>query len=514
MTDWTEGYVSDIPYALGFYRETVPAHIAFAAICCGKHPGLIARPKKVLELGFGMGLGFVINAASNPHTYFEGVDFNPLHVAHAQSLVDEAELTNVSIREASFQDLATEAREGQQDVDLIVLHGILTWVSADAHEAIVEIARKRLKSGGFLYVSYNCMPGWAPMLPLQRLMRENAKSALGRSDQQTASGVELLKSMIAENARYLALYPSLTSRIDKLAQLDKSYLAHEYLNANWFIFHFADVAEMFSDAKLNYVASANIIENIDGLSVPEGSRARINAAADPIFKETLRDIASNKQFRRDIYGRGVAPAAPVEHSAILNDVRFALAVPRSRVSLKLPSPIGDLDCDPSLYGAVADLLAEREASFAEIAALPVSREKGRPAVLQALALLVHSGQVFPITGYSSDIDPTAGQRLNRVIVRKMLQGRTYSYLAAPMASSGVQAAHSELLLLGALISGQDESLDVLTVYVLDTMKRLGFNWLKDGQAVSDETKRRALFSEEVATFLTEKLPIWRRLGVI
>ena len=43
MTGWTEDYVADIPYALGFYRETVPAHIAFAAACVGKHPGLSLR---------------------------------------------------------------------------------------------------------------------------------------------------------------------------------------------------------------------------------------------------------------------------------------------------------------------------------------------------------------------------------------------------------------------------------------------------------------------------------------
>src|SRR4051794_30146388 len=304
-----------------------------------------------------MDLGFVINAAANPATHFEGVDFNPLHVAHARGLVGAAELANVSLREASFQDLAQEAQEGQHDLDLIVLHGILTWVSAEAHEAIVEIARKRLKPGGMVYVSYNCMPGWASVLPLQRLMRENAKRVAGRSDQQTSSGLELAKALMSEGAGYFKANGGLTPRIENMSKLDKSYLAHEYLNANWFIFHFADVAEMFGRAKLGFVGSATLVENIDGLAVPEGTRARIAAEADPIFKETLRDIASNKQFRRDLYARGVSTLNPAEHNAILNGMRFALALPRSTVTFKFPSPVGDLDGNAEIYGAVADLLA-------------------------------------------------------------------------------------------------------------------------------------------------------------
>ncbi|WP_191970233.1 class I SAM-dependent methyltransferase [Methylobacterium planeticum] len=517
MTAWTEGYVADIPYALGFYRETVPAHIAFAAACVGKHPGLALRPKRVLELGFGMGLGFVINAAANPATHFEGVDFNPLHVAHARGLVDEAELTNVSLREASFQDLARDAQEGQHDLDLIVLHGILTWVSAEAHEAIVEIARKRLKPGGLLYVSYNCMPGWAPVLPLQRLMRENAKRVTGRSDQQTGSGLELVKALMSEGAGYFKANSGLEQRVERMSTLDKNYLAHEYLNANWFIFHFADVADMFGRAKLGFVGSGTLVENIDGLAVPEGTRARISAETDPIFKETLRDIASNKQFRRDLFARGVGVLNPAEHNAILSTMCFALAVPRSQVSFKIPSPVGDLDGNAEIYGAVADLLADKTASFAEIAALPVFQQGGAGAALQAVGLFVHSGQVLPVAAggtVGSEVDPKPAQRLNRVIAEKMLNGRVYSFLAAPTAGSGIQVPHSELLMLTAVLAGQGENAEMVSAYVIQTMQRLGINWVKEGRTITDPAERQRIVSADAATFLSEKLPVWQKLGIL
>lgn len=510
MTSWTEGYVADIPYALGFYRETVPAHIAFSALCVGRHPSLSLRPERVLELGIGMGLGFVINAAANPATHFEGVDFNPLHVAHTRGFIEDAFLENVSVREASFQDLAREAAEGQHDLDLIVLHGILTWVSAEAHEAIVEIARKRLKPGGLLYVSYNCMPGWAPVLPLQRLMRENAKRFPGRSDVQTGAGIEFMKGLIAEGANYFRANPAIGERLTKMASLDKSYVAHEYLNANWFIFHFADVAEMFGRAKLGFVGSATLVENMDGLSAPEGMRARIATEGYPIFRETLRDIASNKQFRRDLYGRGVSITNPAEQNTLLGAMRFTLAVPRAAVSFKIPSPLGELEGNAEIYGAVADRLADGPASFSEIAALPVLVQSGAGAALQAVALFVHSGQVLPMPPNALDTAPA--QRLNRVLVEKMLQARFYNFLAVPAAGSGIQASHTDLLILAAVQAGHEGDTEAATAYVVATMQRLGINWMRDGIAVTDPDQRHAVVKAGVAEFLQGKLPLWRQLG--
>lgn len=513
MTAWTEGYVSDIPYSLGFYRETVPAHLAFAAASIGKHPGLSLDPKHVLELGFGMGLGLVINAAANPNTKFEGVDFNPLHVAHARELADAAGLTNVSLREASFQNLADEAQEGQQDLDLIILHGILTWVSAEAHKAIVEIARKRLKAGGFLYASYNCMPGWAPVLPLQRLMRENAKRIVGRADHQTAAGLDLVRALIAEKALFFASNPSVAPRIEKMASMDKSYLAHEYLNANWFIFHFSDVAALFSDAKLSFLGSATLAENFDIISVPEASRARIAAEADPIFRETLRDFTSNKQFRRDLFGRGVASVTPFESLTHLGPMRFALAAPRDKISFKIQTNLGEIEGRAELYNAVVNSMAERPASFEEIAALPVFGANGHAAALQTVSLLVHSGQVFPMRA-EAKVDLASAHRLNRVLIEKARLGQFYNFLVAPLVGSAVQIAQVDLFILAAILDSSSLNVSVIIDDVLMTLRRLGKKPVKDGVAITDVEEQRAALKEDVEILLNERLPFWLRLGVL
>lgn len=70
---WNAGYVADIGYTAGFYRETAPGHMAFAALATGRSPGRALRPQRVLELGFGQGFGLALLAAANPDVAFEGL---------------------------------------------------------------------------------------------------------------------------------------------------------------------------------------------------------------------------------------------------------------------------------------------------------------------------------------------------------------------------------------------------------------------------------------------------------
>src|SRR6516165_7971411 len=133
--DWTGGYVADVGYTAGFYPETTPNHMAFAALSIQRSPGRALRPERMLELGFGQGFGLALIAAANPHLACEGYDFNPEHVAHAQRLIESAKLSNLTVSEASFEEIAL--RGGENNLDVIVLHGIFSWVSPQAQDAIL-----------------------------------------------------------------------------------------------------------------------------------------------------------------------------------------------------------------------------------------------------------------------------------------------------------------------------------------------------------------------------------------
>jgi SAM-dependent methyltransferase len=512
VTGWAQGYVADIPYTAHVYPHTMPANIAFAALCMGRDPGAARTPRRILDLGFGMGFGLVVAAAANPEAQFEGVDFLPIHVAHAAGLAEAAGLTNLSVREASFQELAREAVDGQHDVDLIILHGILSWVSDEARAAIVELAAKRLRPGGLLYVSYNSLPGQAHMLGIRHLLHESAKRSGSSSAAQVRAGLDLLQGLAREDAKLLKGNAEAQKVLDRLAGEDAAYVAHEYLNADWTVFHFSEVAALLGAAKLSYVGSATLAENLDAIAVPAAMRQRIANEADPVFRETLRDAASNKDFRRDIFGRGVAPLLPAERQALLAQTRFVLATVRGQTKNHVQTMFGGVTIKQELCDAVFDLLEHGPADFPTIAALFGPGQFNL--AIETLQLLVHSSQVQPVRAGSDSGDVAAAQRLNRVILAKRIEGRPYSVLAAPLTGSGVRIATQDMLMLSALLGGCAEEAEALAAATAALIRQNGGAWVQDGQAITDPAALDAALRAHADIFLGERLPLWRRLQAV
>ena len=81
--------------------------------------------------------------------------------AESCDLITQSGLANLTVSETSFE--AAAAQGGANDVDVVVLHGVLSWISRADQAAVVSILERRLRPEGLVYVSYNCMPGWAPL---------------------------------------------------------------------------------------------------------------------------------------------------------------------------------------------------------------------------------------------------------------------------------------------------------------------------------------------------------------
>jgi hypothetical protein len=200
-------------------------------------------------------------------------------------------------------------------------------------------------------------------------------------------------------------------------------------------------------AKLSYLGSATISENLDAIAVPAEMQALVaEAGADTVWKETLRDFAINKQFRRDIYVRGLLDLNGFEVMQELAQTSFTLSMLRSAVPMKLAGPLGELDLKAEVYGPLLDLLGDRVVPFNEIVTAMGARGVAPAGVLQALALLSHAGHVLPIIG-GANADLKAGKSFNRMLGKRARRGRMYSFIAAPLARTGIVASATELLAL-------------------------------------------------------------------
>lgn len=509
MAEWTEGYVSDIQYTSGFYREMAPSHLAFAALLVGCAPGDAARPKRYLELASGQGVGTCLLAAANPETEFVGIDFNSAQTANACRLADAAGLNNVQFRDWSFQETLTRADADSQDFDIVALHGIYSWISAENRTAIVEILRRRLKPGGLSYISYNCMPGWAAMQPVQRLIREFAARNLQRSDRQVSSSITFLNELKSSNALFFTVNPSVEHRLEQLAGQDPQYLAHEYLNENWYPLYFADVAAELGSAKLSYVASATLAENVDAVSVPPGIRAMVKDATDPVWAETLRDYATNKRFRRDVFGRGVNKLTGVEHRRALFETKFVLAIPPSEVVLKFKGALGEFDGKPEVFQPILQTLGQGPATFGELAQQASTAKVDLVGLLQSVAFLVSSGQILLLL----DNPSAAAHRFNQAVVQELKSGRTINYLAAPASGSGIHASTIELFGLAAVHEGIEETTRA-AAHAFSVMKGLGQRPRKEGTLIADDREAIAYLEDQFNSFFTNKLPVWKQLGIL
>ncbi len=95
MARWDEGYVTDVVYSSGFYREITPNWLAMTSLLLGHRPPDLSKPFNYADVGCGNGVTTLAVAATCPCADVWGFDFNPAHVEFARGLAAQAGLTNV-----------------------------------------------------------------------------------------------------------------------------------------------------------------------------------------------------------------------------------------------------------------------------------------------------------------------------------------------------------------------------------------------------------------------------------
>ena len=174
--DWAQGYVTEINYTRGYYRELNPLLQSFVLATTGRHPPSLRQPFTKVELGCGYGVSLLLEAAAHPHAQFYGIDINPNHISWAKHLAAEAQLDNVHFLEIGFADLLESSI---LELEFIGMHGVWSWVSQSNRDLIVDFLKRRLKSGGVAMISYNVLPGWSAHQGLRELLMRKFNATSG-----------------------------------------------------------------------------------------------------------------------------------------------------------------------------------------------------------------------------------------------------------------------------------------------------------------------------------------------
>lgn len=505
MSDWQHGYVTDLPYTYGFYRECAPLWMDWVALLRGSEPP--AATRRLLELGCGQGYGLCVMAAANPDHHFIGVDFNPEHIAHARGLARRTALTNIEFHEGDFIALANSHTLPWSPCDYLVSHGILSWVNSAVREAIFRIADRGLAPGGLAYFSYNALPGWLATHPVQHLMRQFADRT-GVNAMSFDSALQALQRLKDVNAAVFSNQPGLNARLEQLQKHPKhqtNYLFHEYFNGAWSLFYCTQVADEAALGKLRYLGSATLPDNYDTL-LPEAMRQMLDQAPDPALRELYKDLLINQSFRRDVFVRGVAPVWPGEQMALFAQRQVTLLQPPEAVALTFKTNLGEVTGRETVYRPIVEALTKGPCRLAELHKL--LPDLNVSALVQAIGLLAHNGAL----GFCRpEAKSKAAIQFNQIVAESVARGAPYQYIALPGIGSGMALDEIQWMALDAYRQGAG-TLEAMAQGVRTRLQGLNKSLLKDGQPLTTESELIAELSRRLEPFVTQTLPLLRRLG--
>ncbi|MCX7945480.1 MAG: class I SAM-dependent methyltransferase [Hydrogenophilus sp.] len=518
--NWGQGYNTEVGYTYGFYRELDPRWLDLGAVVRGVTPPSLLHPPplRYLELGCGQGFNLCLLAACFPEMEFVGVDFNPLHVAHATALAQAAGLSNVRFVEGDFVALGREWPADLGRFHYAAAHGILSWIARPVRAGLYACLDAALLPGSLVYVSYNTLPGWLAGHVVQHLLRVWQRREGRAALEVIATGRERLKRWTEATPPVMRAQPGLAQRIQSLTEHDPHYLVNEFLHEEWTTFWFDQLAEELMAHKLSFIGTATAGDWFLATALPAAWRALLEPYSDPVVRETVLDVLINQSFRRDLWGRGLPPLWLQRQLEFLQGVRLQLLTPPPAETEKrfaFSTSLGEVTGRPEIYEPLYEALARGVCSLAELAELPVvtpegSRKRSVAEMVQALGLLLQGGRVALVSKPSR-----AAVGLNRAIFGEALAGAPYRFAVAGALPWVVSASDVDLMMAGLLTSkGVAAEAEALGRGFAEQLVALG-RGVRVGERFLTSLPDLQEHAVTLAKgFLQGTWPRWQQLGVI
>jgi hypothetical protein len=346
------------------------------------------------------------------------------------------------------------------------------------------------------HVSYNAMPSWQGAFGLQRIIYEGGLRAAGRSDRQAEAGLALAREIKAAGGEYLTEGALVRELLEKTGEMSREYLSHEYMNAHWAPAFHADVAAAMAQAKLDWVASANPLENFPDLMLTPEQRTVMDRYDDPIMRELIKDTCLQRQLRHDVYVRGARRLLATERDAAIARLTLAPLVGADELRTALQVPAGTAEVSDSLKDMMAAAL-RGPATVGQALALDPGRSN--PAELACVLVGSHQAQIVTRPGGAQ---PDGAHRLNRVLgerVRSVAGNAASAGLASSQLGTGLPVSKLLQFIAARLLSGDQES---------DAEA-----WIETLSADVVPEKHDTLRSM-VSTAVERRVPLLRQLGIV
>lgn len=304
-----------VKYTGRVYRLTHPDRLAMVAKLRGLEPPPV-ETARVLELGCGTGMNIVSMAHHLPAAQLVGLDLSATILAEGRTCAEELGLDNVHLVAGAIEDLpdftALHPAFADGRFDYIVTHGVYSWITDEARDAIMSVIRRLLAPQGVAYVSYNTLPGWHYRMQARDIMRWHG-SRFEDPETQISQGRLMLDFIVKGLDTEVSLYGRLLRRtLENLDDASSEYLFHDYhapINRPIYVTEFFEHAErhglqVLGEASFGDMALARVPDAFHG--------ALRDLEDEPVRYHQLVDHIRCTGFRRTLVTHGELPLTQAE----------------------------------------------------------------------------------------------------------------------------------------------------------------------------------------------------------
>ena len=289
-----------------FTLDRLLGHAQLFGLC---EPGRTSEGARVLDLGCASGQHLRHEAALHPHTSFTGIDFSSEEIELGRKAVCEEGLVNVELVQADLRGLEVEPGA----FDVVVCHGVFSWVPDDVKERILLLCRQALAPGGVGAIAYLTYPGWKQREAIRELltMRDRSDRPARERIEESARLLRVLQASYAsrEDDPHAA---GLLAVVESMQQSSSNAFVHDELGSVHDPCYFLQFVEWAGECGLQYLAEADLGSMSTEALAPADARILDTLAPNALETQQLVDFVVNRSGRASLLTRDdAAPARQI-----------------------------------------------------------------------------------------------------------------------------------------------------------------------------------------------------------
>lgn len=449
MTHWSDGYLTKIDYVNHYDIKMNPNYLTIPFLMNNLTPPKI---KTCCELGFGQGHNIVVQGLTTTNEWY-GTDFLPSQVLKARKLNDLGGKNNTQTQlfDQSFEEFCQ--RDDLPDFDMIVFHGIWSWISDENRQHILDFIRRKLKVGGVVYASYNMLPAWSQILPLKHLLttQYHLTPTSINVEERIRQALTKVNELVATSPAFEKNNPVLMQALESVNKKEMAYVAHEYLNAELKPMYFDEIANLFDQAKLSFACSVDYFHNAEEYALSETQRAFLQGIDDPVLREVQKDTMQMRWFRRDYWVKGVDKLSDADKLTHWKQLQVVLTKDPENINSTYRNGINNIEMNAGLLQDILKILKDFKIHTIGEIIETLSKQHGHNSIIQHLALLIAKRDI-ELAQDQESINAVKQRCLefNRTILNNIFDSSVVKFLISPVSTQLVEFGRLELLFIKAI----------------------------------------------------------------